>query len=77
MLLGKSRGSLEEGTTTRSRIFAGKSHGHRSLVGYSPLQSIGSYSFKQTEATWHIWIQEQMAITYSTIKSRMAGPKWK
>ena len=51
MLLGKSRGSLEEGTTTRSRIFAGKSHGHRSLVGYSPLQSIGSYSFKQTEAT--------------------------
>ena len=51
MLLGKSRGSLEEGMVTHSRIFAGKSHGHRSLAGYSLLQSIGSYRVKQTEAT--------------------------
>ena len=27
---------LEEGTVTHSSILAGKSHGQRSLVGYSP-----------------------------------------
>ena len=48
---GKSRGSLEEGMATHSRILAGKSHGHRNLEGYSPLQSTGSYRVKQTEAT--------------------------
>ena len=50
---------LEEGTKTHSSILPGESHGHRTLVGYSPW---GCKALDMTESTEHACIHTPITV---------------